>query len=323
MNPPLLSVLLPAYNAEKTIRDSVNSILSQSFTDFELLVIDDGSSDKTYAELCRFQDPRLRVIRRDNRGLSASLNELLAIAKGVLVARMDADDISLPTRFELQVEAFSRHPEFVLVGGQIEFLVSEITFPGPWMPTDHDEILSNLLTKRFSLCHPSVMFKRDAALKVGSYRIQGPGEDLDFFLRIAEVGRIFNAPEIVLQYRMSLESLSTSKHKELAKSYAFAIENANRRANKSAEVTLEEFSSIWDVGILNRMHEWSARNSELLYRKHFLCLTQGRPVAAYMQLCLAALFRPKRTLRRLITEVRRIMSTRHRNNIANHKSPPQ
>ena len=114
-----VSVLLPLYNGEAYIREAVESVLAQTRRDFELLILDDGSRDGSLAivqEIAR-RDPRVRLISRENRGLTETLNELLAAARGEFVARMDADDVCLPDRFERQVAFLDAHPEVVCVGG--------------------------------------------------------------------------------------------------------------------------------------------------------------------------------------------------------------
>ena len=118
---PAISVLLPVYNAERFIREAVDSVLFQSLGDFELLALDDGSTDGSLIILREYEarDNRVRIITRENRGLVASLNDLIAAARGRYLARMDSDDISMPQRFERQVMFLESSPDHVAVGGWV------------------------------------------------------------------------------------------------------------------------------------------------------------------------------------------------------------
>src|SRR4051812_26679567 len=121
---PTVSVLMAVYNGEQYLREAVNSILSQTFKDFEFIIIDDGSTDRSPELLASYAraDSRVKLISRPNKGLTKSLNEGLHAARGEFVARMDGDDISLPERFERQVSYLREHPEVVLVGSRVEFI---------------------------------------------------------------------------------------------------------------------------------------------------------------------------------------------------------
>ncbi len=118
---PSVSVLMPIYNAELTLAEAVESILAQTFTDFELIVVDDGSTDGSLQMLQKFahRDTRIRIISRPNTGIAGALNEAMDAARGEFLARMDADDISLPARFEKQVAFLQEHPDVVLLGSRV------------------------------------------------------------------------------------------------------------------------------------------------------------------------------------------------------------
>jgi glycosyltransferase involved in cell wall biosynthesis len=210
---PAVSVLMPVYNAQRYLTAAVGSVLGQTFADFELIVVDDGSTDRSAAILARYakDDPRVRIISRPNAGLVASLNEALAIARGPLVARMDADDICLPERFDRQVRYLGEHPECVLVGSAVVTMdqhghligrMADIAF-------GHDNIDHALLHRGWPMVHPSAMIRTDALRKVGAYRSETwPFEDHDLFLRLAEQGRVENLPEVLLHYRKHAASIS-------------------------------------------------------------------------------------------------------------------
>lgn len=213
---PAVSVVVSAYNAERYLREAVDSILAQTFTDFELIVIDDGSKDGTLGILRQYEkrDARFRVISRANKGLTISLNEGLAAARGALIARMDGDDVCLPTRFEKQVAFLHENPEVVVVGCGVELIdpyglhIGAVTYP-----STHEAIDARLLAgEGGAIPHPGSMMRKSAFDQTGGYRAQfNNSEDLDLWLRLAEIGKVANLPEILLKYRRDLGSVSHTK----------------------------------------------------------------------------------------------------------------
>lgn len=211
---PTVSVLMSVYNAAHYLREAVESILRQTFTNLEVIIIDDGSTDASGAILdaCARRDPRIHLIRRPNKGLTRSLNEGLALARGTFVARMDADDVALPERIERQVGYLQNHPECVAVGSRMLMLDPDGEPVGPFeTPVEHEAIDQyNLTWGGGGIPHPTAMIRRDALDRIGGYREEFPvAQDGDLFLRLAEVGRLANLPEILLQYRLHLSSIST------------------------------------------------------------------------------------------------------------------
>jgi glycosyltransferase involved in cell wall biosynthesis len=206
---------MPVYNAERYVAEAVESILGQTFTDFEFLITDDGSTDRSLSILRRYarQDPRIRLVSRPNTGYAIALNEMLAAARGELVARMDADDIALPRRFELQVGLLQGRDDVDCVGGWHQ----NIDYAGRFlieshMPTEHEEMQRLLIKGKCPFSHPSVMMRRSAVTRLGGYREDFmPAEDLDLWLRISEQGRLANVPEVVLKYRVHYQSISQTQ----------------------------------------------------------------------------------------------------------------
>ena len=157
--------------------------------------------------------PRVRLISRPNKGLTITLNEGLGLARGKYLARMDADDLCLPTRFEKQVAFLDAHPDCVLVGSRV-LLVDPDGMPIREMAveTTHDQIDSAHLDRGWPVVHPAVMMRLDAVHKAGDYRDEfNTLEDLDLFLRLGEVGRLANLPEVLLYYRQHFASVTHSK----------------------------------------------------------------------------------------------------------------
>ena len=204
---PVISVCLPVYNAERFLAEAVESILEQTFKDFEFLILDDGSTDGSPAILAQYaaRDPRIRITSRPNKGLVATLNELIDQARGEFIARMDADDVALPERFERQIEHLRANPECVAVGCRQLVIDPEGDPIAVWSKGEsHEEMDAGNLTGELgsTLGHPTAMMRRQAVLDIGKYREQFRYfEDVDLFLRLAERGRLGKIAEPLLKYR--------------------------------------------------------------------------------------------------------------------------
>jgi hypothetical protein len=214
---PQISVILACFNTERYIASAVKSVLAQTSRDFELILIDDGSTDRS-PEISRqlaAEDSRIRLVSRPNKGLTKTLNEGLSLATAPLIARMDADDLSLPTRFEQQLAYLDEHPDCVCVGSRVTLIDP---YDSPISVTDHklahDEIDADLLNGiGWAIVHPAAMMRTDAVRKVGGYREEfQTSQDLDLWLRLAEIGKLANLPEPLVQYRQHFESVASTKH---------------------------------------------------------------------------------------------------------------
>lgn len=231
----LLSVLMPVYNAEKYIKLAVESILNQSLSDFEFIIINDGSTDNTLMILHKYaaQDRRIRLISRENKGLIDTLNEGLALAKTSLIARMDADDVSLPTRFQEQFDYLNNHADVVCVGGasiMIDAGGNELHLLVP--PLDNDDIQENALKGHCPINHPTAMYRIDAVKYVGNYSHKFyPSEDLDLWLRLGEIGKLANLKNPVLKYRFLSSSISGQLVEKQLSAARGACEEAWKRRN--------------------------------------------------------------------------------------------
>lgn len=203
---------MPVYNATRYLRASVESILNQTLGDFELIAVDDGSTDDSLAILRQYEakDSRLRIISRPNTGIVGALNDGLAAATGEFIARMDSDDLALPTRFEKQAAFLRSNEDHVLVGSQVLLIDPDGAPLCPKRDTEytHDRIDWAHLHHRWPLVHPSVMMRRDPVISVGGYRDKYQWlEDLDLFLRLAEIGRLASLPDVLLHYRLHTASV--------------------------------------------------------------------------------------------------------------------
>jgi glycosyltransferase involved in cell wall biosynthesis len=234
MSGPTVSVVMPVYNAAAYVAEAVRSVLAQTFGDFELVIVDDGSTDRSPAILQRFAggDERIKVISRPNTGIVGALNDGLAAATGEFVARMDADDVSVPQRFEKQVAFLRDNPRCVAVGSRvigIDPCGCELFHSHHKL--QHDQIERELLNGvGWSIVHPSAMLRRDAVERVGGYRREYQWvEDLDLFLRLAEVGTLANLPDELLRYRQHTESVNRTRSAEQARLADACVREAYHR----------------------------------------------------------------------------------------------
>lgn len=200
---PKISVILPIYNAEDFITDSINSILNQSFRDFELILIDDASSDRTPQLLTRISDPRIRRVRHDeNRGLIASLNEGLQFARGSFIARMDHDDIALPDRFSQQLNFLELHQSIGVIGTGYRLIDSAGLVGLTYRPPKTHEEINWAMSFLCPLAHPTVMVRREILISNGGYSESAAfAEDYDLWERLSYKVKFANLPEPLMLLR--------------------------------------------------------------------------------------------------------------------------
>lgn len=205
---PLISVVLPAFNAEKHIADAVKSILNQTFQDFELIVINDGSTDSTISILENLanKDKRIKLITRENKGIVASLNEGIDVAAGGWIARMDADDIALPNRFACQLECLRQTGADICGGAVQRFGVSDKRI---FRPRLNDEAIKMQMLFSCPFAHPTVMMRAALARQLRYDAQWEMVEDYDLWERAAHAGwRMANVPEVLLLYRVHGSQIS-------------------------------------------------------------------------------------------------------------------
>ncbi|TGU70215.1 glycosyltransferase [Geomonas terrae] len=207
-----VSVIMSVHNGERYIREAIDSIISQSFTDFEFIIIDDGSTDTTRAIVEAYHDDRITLIHQKKEGLTKALNKGISLARGRYIARHDADDVSKPERLAKQVAYLEENRDVGLLGTRFEFIdQSGEVISRSMLQTENDK-LQERLPKINQFCHASVMMRREAIDKVGTYReFFQYAQDYDLWLRIAESFAIANLPEMLVQYRVQDQAISTSK----------------------------------------------------------------------------------------------------------------
>lgn len=215
-NAPRVSVVMAVYNGEKYLREAVDSILAQTFADFEFIIIDDGSTDGTARILAEYRDPRIVKIENEtNLGISISLNRGLELCRGKYIARMDADDISNIHRFACQVDYLERNPDIAVLGTGMTIINEDGVITG-WQDFHCDSnVTAWAMLHWCSVAHPSVMMSKEFVLRLGGYNPDfRHAEDYDLWTRIIQAGgRISVIPKRLLLYRQNASQF-TANHYE-------------------------------------------------------------------------------------------------------------
>jgi len=299
--PAGVSVLMTTFNAMPFLRDAVDSILSQTFTDYEFIIVNDGSTDDSQSYLDGLTDPRITVIHQSNQGTAAASNAGLKLCTREYVARMDADDISRPYRLQLQHDFMQAHPEVVLAGSQLRILGDEKAGLRIPMPLDHETIYQALLGMKHGICHGTVICRNATLQEIGGYwDIHGNYDDLDMALRMAEKGRLANLPQELYHYRMRMESLVGKHLIELRRHFHYAVDNARRRRRGLPERSAQAFFAEWEQRPWYHK-AWDAMDAYALHQYRFACvdICAARPWRGYLRMTWAALCSPGRTVNRL------------------------
>jgi glycosyltransferase involved in cell wall biosynthesis len=234
---PKLSILLTNFNGEQYLRASIESILNQTFQDFELIIVDDGSTDDSWQLIQEYSHSSEKIIavqNEQNLGTSPALNVALMNARGQLITRQDADDISLPDRLELQVKFLDANPDYSAVASPADLVDSKGEFVRTGFLVNASEI-PDLMLDHMCLCGPTVMIRRSAFEKVGFFfgNDVSYSEDYDLCLRIGEVGSIGSLPEPHYLYRQHAASVSQLKRFKQLFNKALALERALYRRHGS------------------------------------------------------------------------------------------
>ena len=205
-----ISVIMPTKNAEKYINEAIDSILNQTFSDFEFLIIDDNSTDDTLRIIHSYNDKRIKLVNGPQKGLSAALNFGIKLAQGEYIARMDADDISLPHRFEKQVRYLDTHPEVSLLGTWQEHFGDKT---GIHKPNCEPDIAKMALIFSCDFCHSTAMFRKNIFIENDLfYPENSPIEDFELWSKAIASINVANIPEILGKYRVHNKSITAQKN---------------------------------------------------------------------------------------------------------------
>ena len=239
---PKISIIMSVYNGEKYLREAIESILNQTFADFEFIIVNDGSTDSSLEIIQSYHDDRIRVINNEiNIGLTKSLNKAIGEARGEYIARQDADDISLPNRFEEQLKYFEQYPEVVLLG------------TSAYRVDEHEKVLAKVILpekpdknslKGSQFYHGSLMVKKEVFNKVGRYNeLLRYCQDYELWLRIAKSYEVRNLTQLLYKFRFHSENVRFKRGDESALYHLVALRSARNNLDK------EILKAISDKGI--------------------------------------------------------------------------
>ena len=318
---PTISVLMPVYNAGSHLREAMDSILGQSFGDLEFLCVDDGSTDQSPNILRDYasRDPRVVIITKPNGGVTSALNAGLKVARGEFVARMDADDIADPQRFEAQVAHMREHPEVVAVGCHVTHMDRQRRRHQHHSPpyTTHEEIAACLWNGNSSaMPHYGSFMRRSALTQVGNYREQfRTAQDLDLFLRLSDIGKLGNVPRSLMRYRVHEGSVGARKADEQARNAREILRQAYERRGMKLPKHLAKWKNVV-VSINRQRWGWQALDEGRFAdaRGHAWNVLRRRPFRAQSwKLALHALLGPARPAARGVVRGLRRLTGRAQN----------
>lgn len=209
---PKVAVLMCAHNSESFIREAIESILNQTYSDFEFIIVENGSTDRTWKIIKSYTDPRIKVFQTSVKQLTYNLNYGLKHTQAELIARMDADDISEPTRLSQQIQFMERNPRITVLGTAFQILGEGKNGNVITMPATNKSI-RRYLPFRFCFCHPSVMFRKKTIDNIGGYKASGPCQDLELWLRLSRDKKIqfANLDKPLIKYRIHPNQIKGSK----------------------------------------------------------------------------------------------------------------
>jgi glycosyltransferase involved in cell wall biosynthesis len=208
-----ITVLMPAYNASNYIGEAIESVLKQTFSEFELLIIDDGSTDNTANIVLSFSDSRIVFIQQPNAGIANALNNGLHHARAEYIARFDADDICYENRLEVQYDFAQKNPEYIVVGSEVDYVDVRGNFVFSYQPRGYtDEQIKKLSYSVCPFIHSSVLFRKSIVLQVGGYNPHAHSfEDHFLWLQIIKKGKFYNLSQSLIKVRLNPESLTVDE----------------------------------------------------------------------------------------------------------------
>lgn len=209
MKAPAISVLTPVYNGEKYLKEAIESVLLQSFSDFEFILVDDGSTDHTQDIIASFKDPRIVYIHQQNTGNPGALNRGLFASKGKYVARLDADDVCLPERFRIQYDFMEKNPDYSMCGSCAEMMDKdgETIFISKLPETDEE--IRQVFDRENCMVHSSIFFRTETAFRIGGYNqeIKLYFTDWLFMSGLSKQGKVYNFTRPLVRYRIVPSSI--------------------------------------------------------------------------------------------------------------------
>ena len=206
----LVTVLMPVYNGVEYIREAIDSILDQTFKHFELVIVNDGSTDETESIIKSYTDTRIKLINQQNGGVSAALNTGLKHARAKYIVRFDADDVSYRNRLEVQYNFMLQNPDYILVGSDADYMTKEGTFIYTYKNVGHtNEEINQTIVQHCSFIHSSVIYLKDLVISLGGYDVRAHTfEDYFLWKKLIKKGKVCNLRQPLLKVRFNSSSVT-------------------------------------------------------------------------------------------------------------------
>jgi glycosyltransferase involved in cell wall biosynthesis len=300
-----VTVLMTVYNGMPFVQQAVQSILDQTLTDWRCVIVNDGSSDGTSNYLESLNDERIVIVHQANAGISVALNNGLEHCATPYIARLDADDVAVPTRLAEQLAYLEANPKVGLVGTQVVPMGERRLGRSLKLPLDHDAIMRALRLGRHAVVHSSIMVRANLLRQIGGYWPLPMGEEYDMMLRLGEVSQLANLNRVLLHYRVHQASLTNNSMRLAQFRIALACELAHRRRAGLPPIGSEEFyqqqqSRPW----WRRAAETCDIHARLQYRLAVAEMYGHHPIRGRARLAWAALCSPRLTVERVVRMAR-------------------
>lgn len=297
---PRVSVLTTVYNGMPYLPMAVESIFNQTFSDFNYIIVDDGSNDATPAYLATLTDPRIKIISQANSGTGPAAQHGLKYCTGQYIARMDADDYSMPTRLEEQVAYMDAHPEVGLLGCQMAPMGHKGVGRNLEMPTNHEKIFSDMMAGRHGIAHSCLLIRDSRLREVGGYWTLPLQDEWDMTLKVGEISKLANLNKVLFHYRVHSGSLNGTGMRRMRFSIDYSIECAHRRQQNLPPISHTDYAKQME---LRPWWQKVAESIELHARSHYrlaIAERQGdHPIRGTLRLAWAATCSPTLTIQRM------------------------
>jgi len=309
-NKKLVTVIICGYNASPFLRESIASVLTQTYDCFELFLIDDGSTDDTLLIMREYSqyDSRVTVFTHSNKGMAASLNSIVPLAKSEIIFRLDADDIMYPTRLEFQLKFLEENPEL----GGLSCLGNYIDDKGRIIGQTYSDIKSIADCKKslnnneiVGFLHPGFVFRKDVFLKLDGYDGKfWPAEDIDLCNKFIENGfHIITYPQILVGYRIHSNSVITSKFLESRKVFEWLRYCIKARRMNQIQPSREEFEVIQTKkGLFFKINNVRKNHSKYYYRNAGFEYAKKKYISFFIKLGISLLLQPDLVIKKLLKQ---------------------
>jgi glycosyltransferase involved in cell wall biosynthesis len=298
---PQLTIIVPVYNGMPFLPETIESLLQQTYQNFRLLVIDDGSTDKSLDYLKTLSDPRLEIRQQKNLGLCESLNRAIKSTASEFIARLDQDDTAMPSRLQEQMDFLTQKPDYGCVLSNITKITESGKQAGTYQMKVSDSIFDYEPEREGCIVHSTICFRRDVVLALGGYRSETyPSDDLDLLLRLWEKSKVAVINKPLVNYRIHSKAATFKTFRTMRFKYRYVIAMSHLRQSGKPEISLAEFTQS-----LERTHPWTAfvqyirDTGLLLFRRAGLQIHEGKVVLGMFNLAIAFICHPQLVIIRL------------------------